>query len=399
MISVDEARAKVLSGIRPVGNEQVSVANAVGRVLAEAVTARVSHPPADVSAMDGFAVRAKDAAGAPTRLVIIGESAAGRPFGQPLTTGKAVRIFTGAVIPEGADCVVMQEDVVVVGSGVRLPKKVPAGNFIRAAGQDFKAGDVLVEAGKVLTARDVALIAAANHPWVTVKRKPRVAILSTGDEVKAPGEPLGPADVVGCNGLALAAYVTAHGGEPIVLGTARDTLNSLNDCLAGARGADLLVTTGGASVGDHDLVGKAIGGEVALEFHKVAMRPGKPVMFGRIGEVPVIGLPGNPVSVLVSAEVYISPALRVMRGLSGELPTLPAVLGRNLPYNDERQDYMRASLSRDDQGRLVATPFEVQDSGVITGMARADCLVIRPPKAFAAKAGDAVTIIRLDEGL
>ena len=399
MISVDEASEKVLAGVRPVGNEQVSVANALGRVLAEAVTARVSHPPADVSAMDGFACRAKDAAGAPTRLVIAGESAAGRPFDQAVTTGKAIRIFTGAVVPEGADCVVAQEEVVVVGSGVRLPKKVPAGNFIRRAGQDFNAGDVLLEAGKVLTARDIGLIAAANVPWLTVKRRPRIAILATGDEIKSPGDPLGPADVVGCNSLALAAFVQAHGGEPIVLGTARDTLESLRDTLAGARGADLLVTTGGASVGDHDLVKQAIGGEVALEFYQVAMRPGKPLMFGSLGTVPVLGMPGNPVSAMVAAEVFLGPAMRVMSGLSGEVPTLPAVLGIAVSHNDLRQDYLRASLSRDEQGRLVATPFEVQDSGVMSGMARADCLVVRPPKAFAGKVGDTVTIIPLAGGV
>ncbi len=399
MISVDEAREKVLAGVGSVGNEQVSVANALGRVLAEAVTARVSHPPADVSARAGSACRANDAAGAPTRLVIAGESAAGRPFDQAVTTGKAIRIFTGAVVPEGADCVVPQEEVVVVGSGVRLPKKVPAGNFIRRAGQDFNAGDVLLEAGKVLTARDIGLIAAANVPWLTVKRRPRIAILATGDEIKSPGDPLGPADVVGCNSLALAAFVQAHGGEPIVLGTARDTLESLRDTLAGARGADLLVTTGGASVGDHDLVKQAIGGEVALEFYQVAMRPGKPLMFGSLGTVPVLGMPGNPVSAMVAAEVFLGPAMRVMSGLSGEVPTLPAVLGIAVSHNDLRQDYLRASLSRDEQGRLVATPFEVQDSGVMSGMARADCLVVRPPKAFAGKVGDTVTIIPLAGGV
>lgn len=396
MISVEEAREKVLSGVVSVGHEQVSVAQAVGRVLAETVTARVSHPPADVSAMDGFACRTKDAAGAPTRLVIIGESAAGKPFGQPVTTGKAVRISTGAVIPEGADCVVAQEEVVVVGSGVRLPKKVPAGAFIRKAGQDFTAGDALLMPGKRLTSRDIGLIAAANVPWLTVMRRPRIAILATGDEIKSPGDPLGPADVVGCNSLALAAFVETNGGEAIILGTAGDSLESLRSTLAGARGADLLVTTGGASVGGHDLVKEAIGGEVALDFHKVAMRPGKPLMFGTLGTIPVLGMPGNPVAAMVVSELFLGPAMRVMCGLSGEVPTLPALAGCAIAHNDHRQDYLRASLSRDDQGQWVATPFEFQDSGVISGMARADCLVVRAPKAFAAKPGDSVTIIPLN---
>lgn len=399
MISVDEARAKVLAGVRAVGNEQVSLAQALGRVLAEPVSARVSHPPADVSAMDGYACRSRDAAAAPTRLVMIGESAAGRPFNQPVGPGKTVRISTGAVLPEGADCVLPQEDVVVVGSGVRLPKKAPPGQFVRRRGEDFSAGDLLIEAGKVLTSRDVGLIAAANVPWIMVRRRPRVAILATGDEIRSPGDPLGPADVVGSNSLALAAFVQARGGEAVILGTAGDSLESLRTTLAGARGADLLVTTGGASVGDHDLVRQAIGGEVVLEFYKVAMRPGKPLFLGHMADIPVLGLPGNPVSAMVAAELFLGPAMAVMRGGSGELPLRQAVLGRNLPHNTERQDYLRATLGRDDQGRLVATPFEAQDSGMMLGMARADCLVIRPPKAFAAKQGDAVTILLLGDGI
>lgn len=399
MISVDEARAKVLDGVRTVGNEQVSLAQAVGRVLAEPVIARVSHPPADVSAMDGFACRSRDAVAAPTRLVMIGESAAGRPFDLPIGPGKTVRISTGAVLPEGADCVLPQEDVVVVGSGVRLPKKAPPGQFVRRRGEDFAAGDPLLAPGKPLTYRDIALIAAANLPWVMVKRRPRIAILATGDEIRSPGDPLGPADVVGSNSLALAAFVQARGGEAVVLGTAGDSLESLRDTLAAARGADMLVTTGGASVGDHDLVKQAIGGEVSLEFYKVAMRPGKPLFLGQIGDVPVLGMPGNPVSAMVAAELFLGPAIMVMLGGSGALPLRQAVLGRNLPHNTERQDYLRASLSRDDQDRLVATPFEAQDSGMILGMARAECLVIRPPKAFAAKQGDAVTILPLGHAI
>lgn len=399
MIAVEDARSKVLAGIRPVGAEQASVVQVVGRVLAEPVTARVSHPPVTVSAMDGYAVRAGDVQSAPATLPLAGESAAGRPFTGSLQPGQAVRIFTGAQVPDGADAVVMQEDTERQGDAVAIRQPARLGQHIRRAGLDFAAGDPLLPAGRVLTARDVGLIAAMNVPWVMVKRRPRIAILSTGDEIKMPGDPLGPAQIVGSNGLALAAFAAAAGAEPILLGTALDTLESLQAMLAAARGADLLLTSGGASVGDYDLVKDAIGGDLSLDFYKVAMRPGKPLMFGRMGDMPLLGLPGNPVSALVCAEMFLGPAIKQMLGLAPEVRTLSAVLGRALPANDLRQDHLRAGLRRDEAGRWVATPFEVQDSAMLAGLARADCLLIRPPHAPTAQAGETVTVIPLAGGL
>ncbi len=395
MISVEEARAKVLAGIRPVGAEQVSVMQAGGRVLAEPVAARVSHPPVDVSAMDGYAVRAADVATAPAKLALQGESAAGRPYDGTLRPGCTVRIFTGAQIPAGADAVIMQEDAARDGEAVEFRVVPRVGQHIRRAGLDFAAGQTLLEPGRLLTARDVGLIAATNVPWVLVKRRPRVAILSTGDEIKMPGDPLAPAQIIGSNGLALVAFVEALGGEAILLGTALDTMVSLQAMLAGARGADLLLTSGGASVGDYDLVKDAIGAGMALDFYKVAMRPGKPLMFGRMGEMPVLGLPGNPVSALVCAEMFLGPAMRRMLGLAAEVRTVSAVLGRDLPANDLRQDHLRASLAHDEAGRLIAMPFDTQDSAMLASLARADALLIRPPHAPAATAGDPVRVIPL----
>lgn len=396
MISVKEARERILAGIHPVGLEQVSVAQAAGRVLGAAVAARVTHPPAAVSAMDGYAVRAADVAAVPAVLTVTGESAAGRGFEGAVGTGQAIRIFTGAPIPEGADAIAIQENTERDGERVTIKEPAPAGRFIRPAGMDFAAGDALLQAGRILTPRDIGLVAAMNVPWLSVRRRPRIAILSTGDEIVMPGEPLTANQIIGSNGLALAAFVAMAGGEPILLGTALDNAESLKATAAGARGADLLVTSGGASVGDYDLVQSALGETgLELDFYKVAMRPGKPLMFGRLGDVPLLGFPGNPVSALVCAEVFLRPAMRAMVGLEPEERRARAILGGDLPANDMRQDHLRAALSRDDAGNLVATAFEAQDSAMMAALARADCLVIRPADAPPAKAGEPVEIIPL----
>lgn len=398
MISVEEARQRILAGIGPVPDEQTGIAQAVGRVLAQDVRARVSHPPVAVSSMDGYAVRAADVATVPAELALIGESAAGRAFPGSLNPGQAVRIFTGAPMPYGADAVVMQENTRKGEGTVTILESVRAGHFVRPAGLDFAVGDAPLKAGRRLGARDVGLIAAMNVPWIMVKRPPRVAILSTGDELVMPGEPIGPSQIIGSNGLALAAFVTAMGGEATILGTALDSEESLRAMTAGARGADLLVTSGGASVGDYDLVQSALDDiGLRVDFYKVAMRPGKPLMFGNIGEVPVLGVPGNPVSALVCAYMFLGPALRKMVGLPPEVATVPAVLGRDLGANDRRQDHLRATLSHRD-GALVATPFDRQDSAMMSGLALADGLVVRAPFAPAARAGEAVDVIPLSEG-
>jgi len=396
MISVETARETVLAAIRPVATEVVGLDQAVGRVLAEDLAARVSHPPVAVSAMDGYALRAGDLAVLPAQLAVIGQSAAGAAFSGTVGAGQAVRIFTGAPVPAGADAVVMQEETRRDGDRVQILAAVPAGKFIRAAGLDFKTGDVLLRAGLVMEGRAIGLAAAMNIPWLTVRRRPRIAILSTGDEIAMPGEPLGPSQIVSSNGPGLAALVTGLGAQAVHLGIARDSRQSLDAMIGAAAGCDLLVTTGGASVGDYDLVQDALGAAgLDLGFYTVAMRPGKPMMFGDLKGVPVLGLPGNPVSAMVGAVIFLQPMIRALQGLPSATETIAARLGRDLAGNDARQDYLRSSLDRDTHGQLIATPFPQQDSAVLSGLVRAACLVVRPPHAAPAKAGDVVETIVL----
>ena len=400
MLSVAEALGRILAGLRPLGSEQVAVSEALGRVLAEDVTARVTQPPAAVSAMDGYAVRAADVAAVPARLAMIGQVPAGSRFEGRIGPGETMRIFTGAPLPEGADTIVIQEDADAAGASITVREGAPLGTYVRRAGLDFAAGERGLAKGRRLTARDVGLAAAMNWPWLRVTRRPRVAILATGDEVVMPGEPIAPSQIVSSNGLALAAVVAACGGEPLPLGIVADDREALAAMAEGARGADLLVTTGGASVGDHDLVRSALGDHgLELDFWQIAMRPGKPLLFGRLGSTPVLGLPGNPVSSLVCSTIFLKPALELMLGMApAAAPRQSARLGSGLPVNDRRQDYLRARLARDAAGGLVATPFPVQDSSMLSRLAWADCLVIRPPLAPPARAGDEVEIIELGGG-
>lgn len=400
MISVAEALAKVIAGINRVPSEQVSLSDALGRVLAEDVASRLTHPPAAVSAMDGYAVRARDVAKTPVTLRQIGESAAGSGFKGSIDRGETVRIFTGAPLPAGADAIVIQENAQAKGKAITVNDKVAKGRWVRPAGLDFKKGQRLLKAGTVLTARDVGLAAAMNVPWLIVRRRPRIAYAATGDEVVMPGDPLGRDQIISSNSVALGAYIRVLGGNPVDLGIARDSERSLRRILDGAKGADLLVTLGGASVGDYDLVRKVLGGKgMELGFYKVAMRPGKPLIFGNLGGIPVLGLPGNPVSAGVTSVIFLKAAIEKMLGIKrvNAAPAI-AILGRALAANDFRQDYLRATLSRDKVGNLVATPFERQDSSMLARLAEADCMVVRPPKAKPAAKGTRVEIILLRQG-
>lgn len=395
MIPVSEARDRILATLSPTPAETVPLAVAAGRVLARPVRARLTQPPAAVSAMDGYAVRAADATDGAI-LAVVGSAPAGHPYAGVVGPGQAVRIFTGGFIPTGADAILLQEDAAAMGEQVAVRETVAEGRWIRPAGLDFTAGETLLEQGRKLTARDIGLAAAANHPWLAVHRAPRIGILATGDEIALPGEPIPEGGIVSSNAHALAALVRAAGGEPVVLPIAPDDEAAIIALAADARGCEMLVTTGGASVGDHDLVQKALGPQgFALDFWKIAMRPGKPLIWGRLGETPLLGLPGNPVSALVCAVVFLLPALRVLQGQpGGATPTHTAILGAPLPENDRREDYMRASLSAD--GRVV-TAFKRQDSSMLKTLARAEALVIRAPHAPALPEGAEVEIIRLDE--
>ncbi|MDP6172975.1 MAG: molybdopterin molybdotransferase MoeA [Rhodospirillales bacterium] len=400
MIPVDQALAQVLAGISQLSAEEVGVSDSLGRVLAQDVASRITQPRSDVSAMDGYAVRASDVASVPATLTQIGESTAGGAFGGSVGEGQTVRIFTGAPVPPGADAIVIQEDTERDGDQITMGEAASLGHFIRPAGLDFKESDVLIPKGRLMSARDVSLAAAMNIPWLRVTCRPRIAILSTGNELVLPGEPMTQYQIVSSNSLGLAAFVQAMGGVPINLGIARDEPDELRAFLEGVAGADMLVTIGGASVGDYDLVKSVLGGEgLDITFSKVAMRPGKPLIFGKLGEKPMLGLPGNPVSAGVTALLFLLPAMKAMLGREdlGRAPE-SAALGVGLGANGERQDYMRAGLSADADGRLTATPFNEQDSSMLMLFAKADCLIIRPIGAPAAKEGEQVPILRLDQG-
>ena len=401
MISVEEALSRLLAPLEKLPLEQISIVDAIGRVLAEDLAARRTQPPFAVSAMDGYAVRAEDVAAVPVELRIVAEVPAGAGFGGHVGPREAARIFTGAPMPAGTDTIVIQEDTQRDGERVRVLEGAARGRYVRREGLDFGEGDVLLRAGRRLTARDIGLAAAMNRPWLFVHRRPRVGILSTGDEIVMPGDPIGPHQIVSSNSLALAAFVSACGGIPVSVGNAPDDPAALRQVAAATRGVDLLVTTGGASVGEHDLVRDVLGADgLELDFWQIAMRPGKPLMVGRYRGTPMVGLPGNPVSTLVCALLFLRPALNRLSGAVSPEEAVPtARLGTALPKNDRRQDYLRSRLARAADGALEVFPFEVQDSSMMRLLSEADCLVVRPPHAPAIAAGATVPIVPFPGGV
>ncbi|MFC7734359.1 gephyrin-like molybdotransferase Glp [Roseomonas sp. GCM10028921] len=394
MISVEEALDRILAVLSPTAAESVALPEGWNRVLARPLEARLTQPPADVSAMDGYALRTADASiGA--RLRVIGASPAGHPFAGNVGPGEAVRIFTGGAVPSGADTILLQEDATAEGDHVSPTEAPRPGRHIRRAGLDFRAGELLMPAGRRLTARDIGLAAAGNHPWLQVHRRPCIGILATGDEIVLPGEAVPEGGIVSSNAHALAALVRAAGGDPLVLPIAADDRQAIAEAAEAGRRLDLLVTTGGASVGEHDLVQAALAPMgLKLDFWKIAMRPGKPLIFGDLRGTPLLGLPGNPVSALVCAVLFLLPALRRLSGLpAGPVETRPALLGAAIAANDRRQDYLRATLAENADGRLVATPLPVQDSSMLSVLAHAGGLLVRPPHAPASATGTVVPVV------
>jgi molybdopterin molybdotransferase len=396
LLSVAEALARVTDGLDPLEAERVPLNDALDRVLAEDLAAGLTQPPFDASAMDGYAVRAADVTALPARLTVIGEAAAGSGFGGNVGAGEAVRIFTGAPVPKGADTIVIQENTVAADGMVTVTEAV-LGRHIRPRGQDFAEGDVLLHRGTRLGPRELMLAAGMNHADVPVTRRPGVAILSTGDEVVPPGSALGPDQIVGSACYGLGALVEAEGGKAIGLGIAKDTPESLTTLIRAAAGADILVTIGGASVGERDLVAAALRAEgLELNFWKVAMRPGKPLLYGRLGSQGVLGVPGNPVAALICGIVFLVPMLHRLLGLREGADGLEdALLGEALPANGPRQHYLRATSRRGPEGEKVVAALPAQDSSLMADFAHADYLIVRPPMAPALDKGDRVTIIPL----
>jgi molybdopterin molybdotransferase len=398
LLPVAEALARVLADAKPLPIETVALNEAQGRVLAQDLTAQRTQPPAAVSAMDGYAVRAADVAQAPVKLKLIGEVAAGHPFSGDVKTGETARIFTGGVMPQGTDTVVIQELTAREGDAVTIQKSTAKGRNVRGQGIDFTQGQTLLAKGRRLTDRDVMLAAAMNYPSVSVHRRPKIAVLGTGDELVAPGASPKPGEIVYSNGFALIALARSEGAEVTDLGIARDRVEEIAQAVRRARemGADVLLTSGGASVGDHDLVQRALKAEgLDLSFWRVALRPGRPMMHGKLGSMHVLGVPGNPVSSYVCAFLFLVPLIRRLSGQTNvEHKVESAHLGKDLPSNDERADYMRATLSEGPDG-LIATPLPAQDSSLMAPLAKADCLVIRAPNAPAASSGSRCVILKL----
>jgi molybdopterin molybdotransferase len=398
---VADALAAILEGAEPLPEEMITLETAFHRVLARDVAARRTQPPQAMSAMDGYAVRAADAKDLSVRLKVIGEVAAGRPFERNVGAGEAVRIFTGGVIPEGADAVIIQEDTRRDGEHITITEAAVSGRHIRPAGVDFREGDVMLSRGRRLTDRDLALAAGMNYPELPVRRRPKVAMLATGDELVMPGTDPGPGQIVYSNGYGLRALAQAEGADIIDLGIAADTIAATTDGIRRARAADadILITMGGASVGDHDLVKRSLDAEgIDMAFWRIAMRPGKPMLHGRLGGMRVIGLPGNPVSSYVCGFLFLVPLIRALSGLAAiHHARETALLGRDLAANDQREDYLRARLEQRADGALIAVPVNHQDSSLLGNLAAARALVIRPPLAPAAAEGSPCELLRLPE--
>jgi molybdopterin molybdotransferase len=396
LLSVRDAHARVIAAFDKLPAETVSVAEAAGRVLAQPPKARLTQPPADLSAMDGYAVRTEDVPAVPMTLKLVGQAPAGGSYDHALKPGETVRIFTGGPLPMGADSIVIQEDTKADGAEITILDAPRIGRHIRKAGLDFSAGDQFFPAGRVLTTRDVALAAAMNLPWLSVHRKPRVAILSTGNELVMPGEPVGRNQIVSSSGIAVAALVRAWGGEPTLFDIAPDEPKLIEASIAAGAQHDLLITLGGASVGDHDLVQAALKAQgFSMDFWRIAMRPGKPLMFAARDRARVLGLPGNPVSTMVCSLLFMKPAMERLLGRAGDMAaTVAARLAVDVKANDNREDYVRSKLTRTADG-LVVEPHPVQDSSMLSVMAWCSCLMIRPPFDPARKAGDAVQVIDL----
>ena len=390
MISVEEATARIAAAFKPLDSERVTLEDAVGRALAADALAKADQPPFPSSIMDGYAVRSGDQG----LRRVIGSAPAGHPFSGKVGPGEAVRLFTGSELPDGADAVLAQEDARADGDQVRFSVAPFPGKFVRARGLDFRAGQMLAAQGTCLTARDLALLAAGDLSHVAVRRRPVIALASTGDELSLPGAPRKPGGIVASSVYGLMPWLEQWGAAPRNLGILPDNSEAIaalanEDC-------DLLVTTGGASVGDHDLVQAALGPKgFALDFWKIAMRPGKPLIFGHLGKTPFLGLPGNPVSSLVCALLFLRPAIAAMLGREWKLQLKAARLIGTLEANGERQDYLRAKGEWRD-GVLWARPFPLQDLSLLKDFSAADMLIVRPPGAPALKEGAAIEILPLE---
>jgi molybdopterin molybdotransferase len=393
-ISVYEAIIRITSDVEPLPAETVALEEALGRTLAQDLAAKLTLPPFAASAMDGYAVRSSDGA---ARRVVVGEASAGKAFAGRVELGQAVRIFTGAPLPDGADAVVMQEQVKRDGDGVEVSEIPAEGDFVRPEGRDFRKGDVLLRAGRKLTASDVMLAASMNFAALPVRRRPVVAILSTGDELTAPGGTPGPWRIAASASYGLAAVVHGAGGQAKLLGIAADRLDSLEARLAFSDGADVVVTIGGAADGDYDLVHEALTRRgFVMDFRKVAMQPGKSTLFGRLGAQRALGVPGSPAAALICARIFLYPLIASLLGRSPPKERITATLAVDLPANGSRQRYMHALLTHSESGETAAAPLRSRDGSQTAQLSQSNCVIVRPPFAPLAPAGTRAPILDMD---
>lgn len=397
---VADALERMLLGVMPLGPEQVGVRFALGRTLAHSLAASLTHPAFDASAMDGYAVRSKDAPGAKASLKVIGESAAGWPFGGTVESGQAVRIYTGAKVPDGADAVIIQEDIDREGDRIVSKCGVQRGENVRPRGLDFHEGDTVFPRGRLLNTRDILYVAGAGHATIAVTKKPLVAILATGDELVEPSDRPTDGQVVSCNSYGIAALVEGAGATAKLLGIALDNADDLAVKIQDAENADVLVTIGGASVGEHDLVRPALEAAGAtLHLHKVAMRPGKPTFFGTRqglnGTQRIVGLPGNPLSAMIAGRLFLVPLIAALLGRTANPPMIKAALDTPIPANGPRAHYMRALL---DTSQAVARvrPLPNQDSSLISALAVSNSLIVVPPGSPALEPGAIIDVMLFD---
>jgi len=409
LMKVDEAKERVLRAMPVMPGEEISITEALGRITSCDIYSRRTQPPTALSAMDGYAIRFSDVTDIPSEFIRVGTAKAGGSYPGTLNQNETVRIFTGAPVPPDADTIVIQENVDAEnendGARIIIRQRPQKGRYIRSLGLDFKKGELGIRVGKKLTSRDIGLAAAMNIPWLSVRRRPKIAILATGDEIVRPGESINKNQIVSSNSYTLSALVKAAGGDPIVLGIAPDTIDGIQSFFKNTMGADLIITTGGASVGQHDLIQKALGKEsfgkdgLDLDFWRIAMRPGKPLIFGQINNTPMLGLPGNPVSTMVCGAVFVRPAIDKMLGIySDQKSESTALLAEPVPENDEREDYIRAITFINKEGIKVVKAFEHQDSSMMKVLAQANCLIIRPPFDTKRTIGDEVNLIEFKDG-
>jgi len=394
MITVEQALSHILDLVEPLNTQNIPLTQAGGRVLGADVVALRDQPPFASSAMDGYAVQAADLKTGAT-LDVIGTSAAGQRFDGAVTAGTAVRIFTGAPVPKGADRILIQEDCTRTDDQITVGEGIDTSKYIRPAGGDFKTGDA-VSAPLTLGASEISLLAAMNADTITVQRKPVIALVATGDELVAVGDTPEQDQIVSSNNYGLATLIEQAGGIARILPIARDTREELQKVLEFCDGADMVVTLGGASVGDYDLV-HSVASDMGMDtsFYKVAMRPGKPLMAGRLRDIPMIGLPGNPVSALVCGQIFLVSAIKAMLGLGkSALPTQSATLAADMPANGPRAHYMRA-MTQIENGALTVIPFDRQDSSLLSILSKANALLVRAPNDPAQAKGASVQIIPL----